>query len=211
MQEDLDYKELVFVDQNNRPATDSIRIAEAFEKRHDKVLRDIRSLRCSDEFRLSNFGESSYENQQGRKMPLFIVSYDGFAFLCMGYNGEKADRFKERYINEFNRTRTYLETQQNFLESSNVGKLLEIYEDRVTLNSDQQNKLNQSVKERIHHLYPSISNKARAKYFSALYRDLRHNFGVRSYRDISDKHYHDAIQIVNEWALSNFGETRGER
>ena len=31
------------------------------------------------------------------------MTKDGFAFLCMGFTGEKAGRFKEAYIAEFNR------------------------------------------------------------------------------------------------------------
>ena len=34
----------------------SLDIARTFEKEHNKVLRDIRELECSEEFRLSNFG-----------------------------------------------------------------------------------------------------------------------------------------------------------
>ena len=37
-------------------AMTSLDIARIFEKEHNKVLRDIRELECSEEFRLSNFG-----------------------------------------------------------------------------------------------------------------------------------------------------------
>lgn len=47
--------------------TTSLDVAETFEKEHNKVLRDIRELECSDDFRLSNFGQSFYINAQGKK------------------------------------------------------------------------------------------------------------------------------------------------
>lgn len=80
----------------------SLDIAETFEKRHDNVLQDIRNLECSDEFRLLNFQESSYVNSQNKKQPMYYVTRDGFTLLAMGYTGEKAMKFKEAYIKQFN-------------------------------------------------------------------------------------------------------------
>lgn len=100
---------LVFIE-NNRPVTDSLTVAETFGKDHDKVLRDIRELECSNEFSLANFGESTYKNERGRSYPKFNITQDGFAFLVMGYTGREAARFKEMYIGEFNRMRNGLNT-----------------------------------------------------------------------------------------------------
>ena len=47
----------------------SLDVAETFEKEHKHVLRNIRELACSDEFRQSNFGPSSYVNEQNKKQP----------------------------------------------------------------------------------------------------------------------------------------------
>lgn len=78
-------------------------VARVFEKDHHKVLRDIRDLPCPEDFRLSNFGQSFYVNDQNREMPEVLMSRDGFTLLAMGYNGEKAMTFKIAYIAEFNR------------------------------------------------------------------------------------------------------------
>lgn len=72
-----------------------------FEKRHDNVVRDIRNLDCSEEFRLLNFEESSYTNLQGHRQACFNMTRDGFVFLVMGYRGKKAASFKEAYIKRF--------------------------------------------------------------------------------------------------------------
>lgn len=45
----------------------SLDVADTFGKEHNKVLRDIRELGCSNEFRLSNFGQSEYINSQNKK------------------------------------------------------------------------------------------------------------------------------------------------
>lgn len=114
-------RNLVFIEGNN-VFTDSLTIAEVFQKGHDKVLRDIRNLKCSVEFRQANYGESSYKNKQGRIMPSFIMTFDGFAMLAMGYTGEKAMQFKEMYIAEFNRTRHMLESHKVTLLSHEQKK-----------------------------------------------------------------------------------------
>lgn len=119
-------KKLVFVE-NDKPITDSLTVATVFEKTHDKVLRDIRGLSCSKEFRLANFGESSYSNKQGRTMPKYIMTEQGFVLLAMGYTGKDAMRFKEAYIAEFERMREELRqqttTNQSQLPQSYLGAL----------------------------------------------------------------------------------------
>lgn len=90
------------------PVVSSRKVAEVFGKRHDNVLQDIRGLMCSDKFRLLNFQESSYRNEQNKKQPEFTMTKDGFAFLAMGFTGEKAAAFKEAYINRFNEMEAFI-------------------------------------------------------------------------------------------------------
>ncbi|MDC0761676.1 Rha family transcriptional regulator [Brevibacillus sp. AG] len=92
---------LVFIG-NGKVVTDSLLVAEKFGKTHDNVLRDIRNLDCSSEFRLLNFEESIYTNERGRVYPKVDMTRDGFTFLVMGYTGKDAGRFKEDYIKAFN-------------------------------------------------------------------------------------------------------------
>ena len=92
----------------------SLDVADTFGKEHNKVLRDIRELGCSNEFRLSNFGQSEYINSQNKKMPMYYMTRDGFTLLVMGYTGEKAMQFKEAYIRQFNQ-----------MEQLLIGKLKE--------------------------------------------------------------------------------------
>ena len=75
----------VFVDKHDTARVDSRYVAQFFEKEHRAVLRDIRELDCSEEFRLHNFVQSAYINEQGHKQPCYIMTRDGFVFLAMGY------------------------------------------------------------------------------------------------------------------------------
>lgn len=98
-----DMNEIVFRGTNDQAMTSSLLVAKEFGKVHAKVMRDIENLNCSEEFRLANFGNSSFKNEQGKEFPMFTMTKDGFSFLVMGYTGKKAAQFKEAYINAFNK------------------------------------------------------------------------------------------------------------
>lgn len=95
--------EIVFRGTNDQAMTSSLLVAKEFGKEHNKVMRDINNLACSQEFRAANFGESSYVSEQGKEFPMFTMTKDGFSFLVMGYTGKKAAQFKDAYINAFNK------------------------------------------------------------------------------------------------------------
>lgn len=97
-----------------RPATTSLKIAECFGKEHKNVLADIRNLlaECPEEFGRLNFQPSSYTNEQGKTQPMYIVFFDGFMLLVMGYTGKKALQMKLAYIEAFNAMREKLETKE---------------------------------------------------------------------------------------------------
>lgn len=87
---------------HGKATTTSLKVAEAFGKQHNLVLRAIANLDCSPEFRLCNFAQSSYLNQQGKEQPSITLTKDGFVFLCMGFKGPEAAHWKEKYIAAFN-------------------------------------------------------------------------------------------------------------
>jgi Rha family phage regulatory protein len=81
-------------------------VAAAFGKRHCDVLRDIKTLDSTEDFRERNFAFSSevqtIPKGGEKKIPVYHLTRDGFTFLVMGYTGKKAARYKEAYINRFN-------------------------------------------------------------------------------------------------------------
>jgi Rha family phage regulatory protein len=103
-------------ERQGKPFCSSRQVAETFEKRHDNVLRGIQKLDCSDKFRLLNFEESYYLNEQHKKQPESLMTKDGFTFLVMGYTGKKAAAFKESYIERFN-------LMESFINSLHAAKL----------------------------------------------------------------------------------------
>lgn len=96
------------------PATTSLEVAKIFGKRHDNVVRDIRSIidNCPKRFTALNFEASNYLDNTGRSLPMFIIFKDGFTLLVMGYTGPEAMRFKLAYIEAFNALETELQRQR---------------------------------------------------------------------------------------------------
>jgi Rha family phage regulatory protein len=124
--------------------TTSLKVAEAFQKRHDDVLKKIRSLECSAEFHARNFAETVVErvNPSGGqpiKSPAYEMTKDGFMFLVMGFTGKAAAQIKESYINAFNLMHDKLFPKQT---ASTVISA----KDRMTL-KDAVNKYCYSAKE----------------------------------------------------------------
>lgn len=103
--------DLVFKSNDGVAVTTSLMVSKIFGKDHDKVMRDIKNLSCSEEFRAANFGDSSYTSQQNKELPMSVMTKDGFSFLVMGYNGKKAASFKEAYIAAFNAMEKELKEQ----------------------------------------------------------------------------------------------------
>lgn len=128
--------DLVFQSPGGKDVTSSLKIAEVFGRRHDNVLADIKSLSCSAEFSLLNFKESNYESR-GKMYPMYLITKDGFSFLAMGYTGEKAAQFKEKFIAEFNKREALLKNDDYILMRSQ-----EILQKRI---SSLETKLLQAV------------------------------------------------------------------
>lgn len=114
----FDNVDLVSID-NGEPKTTSLAVAKKFGKRHGDILRAIKRMDCSKEFAERNFALCFKINdlQNGKKQPFYSMTKDGFVFLVMGFTGKVAAKFKEDYINEFNRMTDKL--------NGNIGTLLE--------------------------------------------------------------------------------------
>lgn len=93
---------------DGKPTTLSTDVARHFGKRHDDVLRAIRSLVSQlDSAHARNFAEMLVETEIGqgatRKDPAYRLTRDGFTLLAMGFTGKKALAFKLAYIDAFNK------------------------------------------------------------------------------------------------------------
>lgn len=101
--------------ENEHAVTTSLRVAEVFGKQHKNVVRDIKSLDCSEEFRELNFEPSKIDYQNGnikKQLPMYYITRDGFMFLVMGFTGKTAAKWKEAYIKAFNEMEAKIRAEQ---------------------------------------------------------------------------------------------------
>lgn len=111
--------------------TTSQQIAAVFGKRHDDVLKRIRSLAAKlPEDRLGYFAETVEMRANpsgGTAIPsvAYCITRDGFTLLAMGFTGKKALEFKLAYIDAFNAMATYIKNQREGLQFDYLRKELE--------------------------------------------------------------------------------------
>lgn len=210
---------LVFID-NNRPATDSLTVSDVFNKTHDKVLRDIRNLGCSNEFRVTNFGESVYQNGQGRETPKVILTEQGFTMLAMGYTGQKAMEFKEKYIKAFHEMRSEIDRKkvvpmndrQALVQSlrlvtelademeevrEEVKAIREAVEEQITIDHGEQRKIQKAVARRVYEM--CSEDMTTRELFPQLYREIKDRWAVASYRDVRRNEVDQVLQYIEAW------------
>ena len=164
----------------------SLDVAETFGKEHARVLRDIRDLDCSDEFRVGNFAESYYINTQNKKQPMYYITRDGFTLLVMGYTGEKAMRFKEAYIRQF-----------NAMEKALIGKIKE-REKGIAVRQALTKAIQQSNEnERMHgHAYSTYTDIVYKVVFGKTAKQLREEYGITKKDNLRDYFNSDEISKV---------------
>lgn len=178
--------EIAKINHEERTVVSSLDIAETFGKEHRRVLQDIREIGCSEEFRLHNFVQSSYENSQGKQQPMFLVTRDGFVLLAMGYTGELAMRFKEAYIKQF-----------NAMESALCGKLIE-REKGIAVRQALTKALQQSTEnERMHgHAYSTYTNVIYKVLFGMNAAQLREKYQIKASDNLRDCFTQEELRAI---------------
>ncbi|MBS7390099.1 MAG: Rha family transcriptional regulator [Oscillospiraceae bacterium] len=154
----------------------SLDVAETFGKEHKNVLKDIRELNCSEEFGRLNFEPTDYVDEHNRKQPMYYITRDGFTLLAMGYTGEKAMKFKEAYIKQFNAMERMLQ-----------GKLIE-REKGIAVRQSLTKALQLSAEnERMHgHAYSTYTNCIYKVLFGMNANKLREHYGISKKDNLRD-------------------------
>lgn len=154
----------------------SIDIAETFEKEHRRVLQDIREMKCSEEFSAHNFVLISYKDSMNREKPMYYITRDGFTLLVMGYTGQKAMKFKEAYIKQF-----------NAMEELLKGKLIErekgIAVRQSLTKAIQQSNENERMRGHAYSTYTDVIYKA---VFGKNAKQLREEYGITKKDSLRD-------------------------
>jgi Rha family phage regulatory protein len=107
--------DLVFT-RKNEAVTDSLIVAEYFQKRHDRVLRAIENLLegLPKNGVSEMFVKSYYTVEDNNKhYTKYLMNRDGFSLLAMGFTGKEALQWKLKYIEAFNTMEKALMERKN--------------------------------------------------------------------------------------------------
>lgn len=108
--------------------TTSLKVAEIFHKRHDRVIRAIENTLegLPKNGVVKMFFLSEYIDEKGEARKMYYMNRDGFTLLAMGFTGKKALEFKLAYIAAFNKMEKFITEKQSaeYLEARAAGKLV---------------------------------------------------------------------------------------
>lgn len=193
-------------------------ISNNFEKRHNDVVETIEgkieSLTTENIVVEKYFIPSTFKHR-GNEYREYLLTRDGFSFIVMGFTGAKADRWKLKYIEAFNRMEQQLLTPKKLSPMERLKLQYEVLdehderisylENNMTIDYGQQLELQTIAKSRAVSVMGGTSSPSykssglRGKVFSAIWRDYKDYFEVNSYRNTSKKDYEKARQYLESW------------
>ena len=205
----------------------SRQVAEDFEKQHSHVLRTIKEKVSGNPILDSEkyFIESSYTDR-GKHYPEYLLTKDGFSFLVMGFTGAKADAWKLKYIEAFNKMEQaikerssrplsamdQLRLQYQVLEEHG-GKIVQIegkiddLENNLPLFNVECKELQTLVRKKGIEVLGGKGSQAyknnslRCKVYSDIQQQLRREFQVTRYEAIKRCQFAKAKDIIAEYKV----------
>lgn len=184
---------------NQKAVTTSLVVAEAFKKNHKDVMRAISNKlgsaqNCAQYKNM--FTPSFYQDASGKQNKMYYMNRDGFTFIAMGFTGRKADEFKLKYIQAFNKMEEYIK-QQNQLPTSPTEMLrlaiesnletadkvealdtrMDEFEQNAPIDPGEYNYLSKRISSEVQNYVVSHHMILNQKQRSQLYKDV--NCGVK--------------------------------
>ena len=221
-------KDLVIM-HDQQAVTTSLILAEAFEKQHKHVIEAIeKKISTAENSALlkNMFVEDSYIASNGKQNKMYYLNRDGFTFIAMGFTGKKADEFKLKYIEAFNKMEKQIKEETKFRLPTNLNEMSTMF---YSVMKDQDKKIEEQS-EKVNFLMnlsglTSSRNKEltkarnkkviqvcggsesnsyqdkslRSKLYNELFKSYRHRFDVNQYVDTPMKRFDEAKDYINNW------------
>lgn len=213
-----------------QPVVSSREVADNFEKEHSKVLRTIKEkievnpILASPKY----FIESTYLDKSNRQSKEYLLTRDGFSFLVMGFTGAKADMWKLKYIEAFNKMEEKLKNlnpytgiskelqaiftidkkQQQIEQNVNeVKQDLKNFKDNAPLFNIECDTLQKALRGKVIKELGGKNSLAykdksiRTKIYIDAQNQLKREFAVQSYKAIKRCQLEDALETINTYKV----------
>ena len=206
----------------------SVEVAGMVGKQHNELIKDIR--RNSEQLGQGKipqsdfYTESTYKNSQNKLMPCYNVTKKGCEFIAHKLTGAKGTEFTARYINRFHdmeehinnsKPRTALEQlqlqSQAILEVNDkideVKQELEDFKQDMPLMNIECDRITTAVRKVGTRALGGKDSNAyhdkslSGKVYTDIYRELKRQFQVTSYKSIKRRQCDTAISIIEGYRL----------
>lgn len=204
----------------------SMEVAKMVEKDHKELLRDIRRYveqLAESKIALGDFfNESTYIDANKQERPCYKVTKKGCEFIAHKLTGVKGAKFTAQYINRFHEMEEQLNKPKSTMELLEIefAAIKEVDSKVEAVNKDLQDfkmdlpilgieidRITGAVHKRgVQALGGKESNayndrSLRGKVYSDIYRELKRQFGVTTYKAIKRNQCDLAISVIDEYEL----------
>lgn len=220
--------ELVIM-KDQQAVTTSLQVAEVFGKNHRDVLEAIQNKISSAENSVqydSMFAQGEYKDKSGKRNKMYYMNRDGFTFIAFGFTGKKADEFKLKYIDAFNKMeetikehRTELPTDPMevlrlvFNATENTNKKVDRIDSDVDYLKNNQRldpteyayiskRISRKVYEYIDMHGLALSAPQRSKLYKDINRGINEVTGVKTRSQLRQKDFEKADEFISNWQPS---------
>jgi Rha family phage regulatory protein len=209
------------LNQDGQLVVTSRQIAEDFGKRNSHVVEaienKIESLTAENsEVEIEKLFISTTYIHNGNEYKEYLLTRDGFTFIVMGFTGAKADAWKLKYIEAFNKMEKAIKEQQLPKLSKELQAILMLdekavemdsrisnLEERMTIETGSQKVLCDLVNKKVMAVlggkdapaYQELSKKA----FRQCWNDFKKILDVASYKDTPIKDFDMAKKVIIDW------------
>lgn len=213
---------------NQQAVTTSLVVAEAFEKNHKDVMRAISNKfdsaqNCAQYKKM--FTPGFYQDTSGKKNKMYYMNRDGFTFIAMGFTGRKADEFKLKYIQAFNKMEEYIKQQEQLptsptemlrlaiasnLETADkveaLNTRMDEFEQNALLDSGEYGRLAKEINAEVnyyisvHHL--ELNQKQRSQLYKDINRGIHEVTGVSTRTQLRKKDWDIVHKYLRQWTPS---------
>ena len=174
---------------NNTVTALSTDVARYFERPHDYVLKAIRTIlenaKNAGLSLVKNYESIKYRDLQGIERPAFRMDRKGFVLLAMGFTGVNALKFKNNYIDTFDRMEEQLRKQQSSADNTSL------------ITPEQQYEISSHVMRKTHALFGNRN-------YSAVYRALKRRFRIPRYTCLLNRDYETALKFIDNLTADDF-------
>lgn len=201
----------------------SLEIAKMVERRHDQVLRDIKTIieHLGDDHKSvgNYFIESQYTDSLNRTKPCVLLTKKGCELYGTRMTGEKGTQFAVKYIERFNE----MEQQQkvnftlpddplelalqtslkNYQEIKGIKADVDLLKDSMRIDGRQEFAIKSQGKAKVMETLGGYNSPAynalSKKVFSRMWRDFKNHFVLPRSPDLPKARFDEAVKFIAMW------------